>query len=524
MKGVKPMKGRLFHCTLATLLGIALAALVLCLGMASPVYADPGIHCVNQSGSGCNMGVCGGGCYASVQDAVNAASGGHEIRIAGGAYTSAVGTVAAITKPLMLAGGFTPGLDGHDPGTYRTVLDAQWGGSVISITNAGDVLLEFLTLTHGDGTGNCGARGCGGGIYATGTSLHMGTCVITDNVASTSGGVRGDGGGLYAYAMNHRVDIWDSQILSNTANADPSSSNYSYGGGIYIQYGLASLAESQIMDNVGSTAGTGGYGGGIFLYGLTHADVLTNVIRGNRGAVGAGRSGGGGGLWLLGSVAYVANNRIESNWTNPDHAGDGGGVEISDSEVHLARNTIISNATGTGGYFRPGGGVFVRSSKPVTLSNNLIVHNAASDGGGVFLTSFVPTCQALLVNNTIADNGSGVEAQWHADVTLTNNLIAGHATGLNTMTPFTGTITADHNLFWNTSEPITGTGAILEDPLLTTDYHLGEGSPAIDAGLAIPWLKVDLEGAPRPQGSSYDIGAYEETRWAIYLPLVVRNL
>jgi hypothetical protein len=201
------MKGRLFHCTLAILLGIALAALVLCLGMAGPVYADPGIHCVNQSGSGCNMGVCGGGCYASVQAAVNAASPGHEIRIAGGTYTSGVGTVAAITKPLMLVGGFAPSFDGHDPGTYRTVLDAQWGGSVISITNAGDVVLEFLTLTHGDGTGNCGTRGCGGGIYATGASLHVGTCVITDNVASTSGGVRGEGGGIYAYAMNHRVDI-----------------------------------------------------------------------------------------------------------------------------------------------------------------------------------------------------------------------------------------------------------------------------------------------------------------------------
>lgn len=517
------MEKQLFPYILATLLGLLLAVLVLCLGIASPVHADPGVHCVNQSGTGCNAGVCSEGCYASVQAAVNAASPGHEIRIAGGTYKSTAGTVAKITKPLVIGGGYAPDLDGHDPNTYQTVLDAQWGGPVISITNAGAVAIEFMTLTHGDGTGNCGTRGCGGGIYATGTSLQVGTCTITDNIANTSGGVRGEGGGIYAYAMNHRVDIWGSHILNNTANTDPSSSSYSYGSGIYIQYGLASLVQNQIVDNVGSTAGTGGYGGGIFLYGMTHADVLTNTIRGNMGAVNTGRSGSGGGLWLLGSAAYVANNRIESNWTNPDQAGEGGGVGIGDSEVHLARNTIISNATGTGGYFRPGGGVLVNSSRPITLSNNLIVHNAASDGGGVFVTSFAPTCQALLVNNTIVDNGSGVEAWQYADVTLTNNLIAGHASGLGTKTPFTGTITADHNLFWNTTEPIVGVGAVQQDPLLTADYHLDEGSPAVDKGLTIPWLAVDLKGTARPQGSAYDIGAFESERQTIFLPLTLCN-
>ena len=52
---------------------------------------------------------------------------------------------------------------------------------------------------------------------------------------------------------------------------------------------------------------------------------------------------------------------------------------------------------------------------------------------------------------------------------------------------------------------------------------LRPGSPAVNAGLDIPWLTVDLEGNPRPQGSKYDLGAFEGVRGEVYLPLVVRN-
>jgi hypothetical protein len=110
-------------------------------------------------------------------------------------------------------------------------------------------------------------------------------------------------------------------------------------------------------------------------------------------------------------------------------------------------------------------------------------------------------------------------------VTLTNNIVAGHATGLDTWTPFSGTISATTNLFWNTADPITGTYAVLANPLLTTDYHLLRGSPALNAGLTIPWLTTDLEGHPRPQDGKYDMGAFEGAvvGHQIYLPLVLRS-
>ena len=104
----------------------------------APARAGSNVHCVNQTGTGCDA-VCGGGCYASVQAAVDAASPGHEIRIAAGDYTDLAGTVAVITKELALRGGYDSTCAGFDPDLYHTILDAQWGGSVVSISNAGDV-------------------------------------------------------------------------------------------------------------------------------------------------------------------------------------------------------------------------------------------------------------------------------------------------------------------------------------------------------------------------------------------------
>ncbi|MBN1814214.1 MAG: right-handed parallel beta-helix repeat-containing protein [Anaerolineae bacterium] len=505
---------------------------------------------------------------ATIQHAIDVAGADDVIHVAGGTYTR-VGTVAAITKGLAIIGCYDPAFTTPDPDTYQTVLDAQWGGSVVSATNAGNVALQHLTLTHGSGAGNCGLDGCGGGIYARQSEIMVAQCTIVDNIGSTTDS--GSGGGIYAYnsvgslasahvhnsrivsntastsgsgfggglcivapSVDNPATIFGNVFENNTASANPVASGVGWGGGIYVNTGSVSLVENEILDNVGRTSWAG-VGGGVYLRSVTSADVLTNVIRGNRATLSAG-GGYGGGLFVDNSSAvHVAGNRIEGNWTSghpTQGAGFGGGVYVMDSDVHLARNTIIGNSTGTSATAaRAGGGVCIAyaPTTPVTLSNNLIVRNSASAyaGGGVYVGYDYPdsVSQALLVNNTIADNGtSGIVAYNYAVVTLTNNLVARHQVGLHSHNPASGTVSADTNLFWNGSDPITGSNAILDEPRLAPNYHPRTGSPALDAGLTIPWLTTDLDGNPRTPGA-YDIGAFEgEEAWHdVYLPLVAKD-
>ncbi|WP_297212825.1 MULTISPECIES: right-handed parallel beta-helix repeat-containing protein [Thermodesulfovibrio] len=91
---------------------------------------------------------------------------------------------------------------------------------------------------------------------------------------------------------------------------------------------------------------------------------------------------------------------------------------------------------------------------------------------------------------------------------------------------------ADHNLFYLPKSEIVlehggrnytqknigklGEGNIYGNPLFILpawgsngDYHLKEGSPAIDRGTSDKAPLIDLDGKQRPQGKGFDMGAYE---------------
>jgi hypothetical protein len=72
--------------------------------------------------------------------------------------------------------------------------------------------------------------------------------------------------------------------------------------------------------------------------------------------------------------------------------------------------------------------------------------------------------------------------------------------------------TIDYNLIDGPTD-IYGSNYVEGNPLFHDstegDFHLSAGSPAIDAGSPDDAPDDDYDGAPRPQGKGYDIGAFE---------------
>ncbi|MDR3575114.1 MAG: right-handed parallel beta-helix repeat-containing protein [Anaerolineaceae bacterium] len=132
----------------------------------------------------------------------------------------------------------------------------------------------------------------------------------------------------------------------------------------------------------------------------------------------------------------------------------------------------------------------------LTVVNNTFVGSTKLDDSvGIYLTRVT---NAIIQNNIFAyqENGSG---SIRTDATSSKTLTVGYncvfrAGGLPNRP-------ADPHDVWN------------KNPLFvneaTGDYHLKINSPCIDAGITISSVANDLDGTPRPQGSGYDIGAFE---------------
>jgi hypothetical protein len=158
------------------------------------------------------------------------------------------------------------------------------------------------------------------------------------------------------------------------------------------------------------------------------------------------------------------------------------------------------------------------------LENNIVVGNRATRGAGIYLDGMQPyPAEVHLVHNTLVGAEAAEEALWvgeYVTARLTNNILAGHEIGIVHTAPTSSTISADHNLFWNASDPWFGTSPVKDDPLLDAAYHLTAASPARDAGVAAD-VVTDFDGDRRPIGG-YDIGA-DEYALRVFVPLVTRR-
>lgn len=232
----------------------------------------------------------------------------------------------------------------------------------------------------------------------------------------------------------------------------------------------------------------------------------------------------GGGILMLRSSPRITGNIFDSN--TAFGAAIWGNVSSPIIEANLFRNNTCDDQ------FLSGVVSFVNSSSP-EIVNNVFTNNPCRAINMTLPTDTVPHVS----NNTIVGNRGGIKVGAQVSTALhlyRNNIIVGNDIGLQV--DFSGSIndpTWKSNLVFGNLNDYVGisnqtgiNGNISADPLFTSatagDYHLQNGSPAIDAGdSSSPALPdKDFDGNPRILDGNGDgiavinIGAYEVSRQA----------
>ncbi len=252
-------------------------------------------------------------CYASVQEALDAASDGDLIKVAAGAYTTTAPQVARIEKDVHLIGGYHPqDWSRSDPGTNVTVLDAEAvpgrRGVAIDGPMATPIKLAGFRIQRGYAQGSDG-----GGIHIAGGSV-----VLEDNTV-TKGAADGCGGGVFV--SDGQVTMRRNRMEANAA---------AYGGGLCVAGGSVSVEGDVLMGNEARPSG-----GAIAVSGgsLSGANV---TVAGNP---------------LAGAGVYLTGGEVTGiHWTLADNGQYGAvatlGVETDRGSAGFVNTIVASHRRG----------------------------------------------------------------------------------------------------------------------------------------------------------------------------------
>lgn len=463
--------------------------------------------------------------YTSVQDAVNAASTGGLVKVAG-TCTSTAAEVVRLSKALTLRGGYTlTNWSDYDAVAFPTVLNGEGSRRVVYIVASVNATVEGFHIRGGSVTGDGGgvyvgssnsvlrdnwvylntATANGGGICLAGGSPQLyNNKVYSNSVTSATDG----GGGIYV--SQGTPTIRDNAIYGNSVTG--TSSNSCGGGGIYVNLGSSTILSNQIYNNTVVRSG-----GGIVIEDGTSV-IEDNHIYNNR-STSSGERQGGGGIYVYAGTTTIRGNLIRDNSVGGTAIlRGGGGINVDEGNSVIERNVIYAN---NGGY--RGGGILVNCQSTFcsgqTIRNNLVRNNTAEWGGGISLAyaASIVDSNTIYGNTSTSNRGGGMfKGNGGNNPTIRNNIIVGN-TGYGVYSERAGTSVTYSDVWNNTvanygGTASAGTGSISANPQFVNagvDFHLQSGSPCIDTAHPTAYPPDDLDRYARPFGAGADMGAYE---------------
>jgi hypothetical protein len=356
------------------------------------------------------------------------------------------------------------------PGTY--VENINFNGKAITVTSASG---PTATVIDGGGVGVVVTFDSGEGRTSTFNGF-----TIQNGLGTFSTGYWG--GGILIKSASPTI----------TGNVITQNIGRCWGAGIGIEQGSPLIDGNTVSNNQGFNCG-GGWGGGIGVQATFSSPTLTisnNIIANNSFGVGAGIG------IVYGVTPTIANNTITGNT-----AGAGGGIYIDQEvDVNIIQNIISNNSASS-----QGGGVYFsvpNGSRGPLLVNNTVANNDSPDGSAIYSTGFVS--QVELINNLLIAKSGETAVDCNTQYNSAPPTIL-----------FNDTFSSGGIDFIGACAGTSGTnGNISSDPLFlnsTSNFHLQQGSPAIDAGnINAPDLpSTDFDGNPRTQNGTVDMGVYE---------------
>ena len=376
------------------------------------------------------------------------------------------------------------------------IVDTDGSGDFVTIQEAINAALDGDTVVVKKGTyigeGNRNLDFQGKAITVRSESGPAETIIDCENVENTRG--------FYFHSGEVSQAIVSGFTIKNGKS--------DFGGGIHISSANPQIINCVLEDNTATNVG-----GGVYAY-SSSPRILDCEFRGNSAV-------DGGGMGLKTSSPTVTGCQFTLN--ESDNCG--GALHCTeDSSPDISACRIESNTAGVHG----GGLHLYRHSKP-EISNCLIVSNEAINniGGAISLQDYAnPTVS----NCTIVGNTSGaiISHGYESWATIINSILWNNGT-VQLTTMFAGEMSISFSNIqqqdgWTLGGSLIDAGGnIDQNPEFRTDesvdpaylgigdYHLTADSPCIDAGSNQAAPEVDIDGEPRPQGDTADMGYDEYT-------------
>jgi len=221
------------------------------------------------------------------------------------------------------------------------------------------------------------------------------------------------------------------------------------------------------------------------------------------------------GFYIAGHNHLFDGNTVYNNTGSAFCLYHSGSSDVHDNIVR--NNLIYGNAYDDGARNNDNAALLLASGDNNQAYNNILYGNGninhanAGGGGGGGLGVSYGCTNCKIYNNTIYGNvGIGLSITNSPNTDMKNNIIFGN--GINRIVDWGGS--AGSTSTTNLCGDNTGMSCILTTNLkfvnaASNDFHLQASSPTIDAGTTVSVVTTDFDGVSRPQGSAYDIGAYE---------------